>query len=156
EVDPPRPSASIHPLPEAAQARKLDGNALARALRGDLDAIVLKALEKDRDRRYGTAAELAADLGRHLRHEPVIARPPRLTYRIGKYVSRHRLAVGLAIGIATAILAGATVALWQAAVAKQQARLAREQARVAQQQEKRARAIEGFLIDLFNANTDRQ
>ncbi len=160
EVDPPRPSARVKALPEAwaaaAHARRTDEASLVRALKGDLDAITLKALEKDRRRRYGSAAELAADVGRHLRREPVLACPPRLTYRLTKYVSRHRLGVGLGAALLLAILAGAGTALWQAAVARKQARLAREQARVAQQQEKRARAIQEFLMDLFRTNTDEQ
>ncbi|MGZ6059802.1 MAG: protein kinase domain-containing protein [Myxococcaceae bacterium] len=153
EVDPPRPSARHPALPEAraeaAHARRTEGPSLVRALTGDLDAITLKALEKDRRRRYGSAAELAADVARHLRREPVLAHPPRLSYRLAKYVSRHRLGVGFGAALVVAILAGATTALWQAAVA-------RRQARVAQQQEKRARAIQEFLMDLFRTNTDNQ
>ena len=160
EVEPPRPSAKLQSrpeaLPEVARARRTDEASLVRALKGDLDAITLKALEKDRRRRYGSAAELAADVARHLRREPVLARPPRLSYRVAKYVSRHRLGVGFGAALLLAILAGATAALWQAAVARKQARLAQEQARVAQQQEKRTRAIQEFLMDLFRTNTDEQ
>ena len=62
-------------------------------LRGDLDWIVLKAIEKDRTRRYSSVQELAADLERHARNEPVLAGPPSLSYRAGQFVRRHRLAV---------------------------------------------------------------
>ena len=153
EVEPPRPSARLQADPEAraaaARDRRTDGASLVRALRGDLDAITLKALEKDRRRRYGSAAELGADVARHLRREPVLAHPPRLSYRLAKYVARHRLGVGLGAALVLAILAGATIALWQATVA-------RKQARVAQLQETRARAIQEFLMDLFRTNTDNQ
>ena len=64
-----------------AQNRGADPPTLARQLRGDLDAIALKALEKDRSRRYATPSELAADIGRYLRHEPVLARPASAGYR---------------------------------------------------------------------------
>ncbi len=68
-------------------------------LHGDLDSITMKALEKDRARRYGTPSELAADITRHLNHEPVLARPAGVGYRARKYVRRHRVAVGVAAGL---------------------------------------------------------
>ena len=76
---------------------------LLRQIRGDLDAIVLKALEKDRSRRYGTPSELATDIGRFLRNEPVLAQPPGAAYRTRKYIRRHRAGVAIAAG--TALLA---------------------------------------------------
>ena len=78
-------------------------------MRGDLDAITLKALEKDRSRRYATPSELAADIGRDLRNEPVLARPASATYRARKYVRRHRLGVSVA-AIAVALLVSVAVA----------------------------------------------
>ena len=66
-------------------------------LRGDLDWIVMKCLEKDRSRRYETANALALDLERPLRHEPVLAQPPSATYRFRKFVRRHR--VGMAVAV---------------------------------------------------------
>jgi serine/threonine protein kinase len=85
-----------------AQNRGVDGHTLARQLRGDLDAIALKSLEKDRSRRYATPSDLAADIGRFLRNEPVLARPASAAYRARKYVRRHR--VGVAVAAAAAVL----------------------------------------------------
>ncbi len=76
----------------------------------DLEAVVLKCLEKDRARRYGTAAELAEDLGRFLRGEPVSAQPPSLHYLLGKYVRRHRLGLGTAAGILLLTMLGVVLA----------------------------------------------
>jgi tetratricopeptide (TPR) repeat protein/tRNA A-37 threonylcarbamoyl transferase component Bud32 len=94
EEDPPVPSARVAALPiEVAQAEALargtDRVGLLRALRGDLDWIVVRALAKDRSRRYGTPDELAADVRRHRAHEPVLAGPPGLGYRARKFVRRH-------------------------------------------------------------------
>jgi hypothetical protein len=67
---------------------------LVSLLRGDLDWIAMKALEKDRTRRYGAPLELAADIRRYLNHEPVVARPASVAYQLRKYIRRHRVAVG--------------------------------------------------------------
>jgi serine/threonine protein kinase len=100
EEDPPPPSMKVCSEGETATtmaaARGAEPKQLLSLLRGDLDWVTMKALEKDRSRRYGTASELAADIGRHLRNEPVQARPANVSYRIGKYVRRHRLAVAVA------------------------------------------------------------
>ncbi len=89
----PPPSARAGSLGEDAMAvarcRRTQPAALTRSLAGDLDAIVMKALEKDADRRYGSPAELAADIARYLRDEPVRARPASLRYRLGKWLRRH-------------------------------------------------------------------
>ena len=79
-------------------------------LRGDLDWITLKALEKEPGRRYGSPFLLAEDIERHLRHEPVVARPPSARYRIGRYVRRHRLGVLAASVVVLALVAGALLA----------------------------------------------
>ena len=105
DEDAPRPSTKLRAITEksrvTAQNRAADGPTLARQLRGDLDAITLKALEKDRARRYATPSELADDIGRYLRNEPVRARVAGVAYRARKYVRRHRVAVGV---IATAVV----------------------------------------------------
>src|SRR5262249_26542071 len=80
---------SLEELTTTAQHRQSEGSSLAHSLRGDLDWIAMKCLEKARARRYGTATELAADIRRHLEDEPVIARPPSVTYRIRKLARRH-------------------------------------------------------------------
>jgi serine/threonine protein kinase len=108
EDDPPRPSTRITTMGEgselAAQRRRTDPRQLARLLRGDLDWIVMKALEKDRNRRYGSVGDLAADLERHLRDEPVAAGPPGSLYLLGKLLHRHRL-MATAVAVASLALA---------------------------------------------------
>ncbi len=77
---------------------------MVSALRGDLDWITLKALEKDRTQRYGTPSELAADIERYLENRPVVARPASRGYRLKKYVRRNRLAVAVASGMALVLV----------------------------------------------------
>ena len=98
EGEPLKPSAKVQRYDPSnlapAQNRALDSiDELAKVLHGDLDSITLKALEKDRNRRYGTPVEFAADLARYLDSRPVHARPDSLVYRTQKYIRRHRLAV---------------------------------------------------------------
>jgi serine/threonine protein kinase/formylglycine-generating enzyme required for sulfatase activity len=81
---------------ELAEKRRCDRRSLRRQLRGDLDWITRKATEKDRARRYASASELAADIGRHLRHEPVSAGPPGVAYRLRKFGRKHRVALAAA------------------------------------------------------------
>jgi serine/threonine protein kinase len=96
----------------------------ARALRGDLDNIILKALKKSPAERYPNVEALAEDLRRHLNHEPVSARPDSLTYRAGKFVMRNRLAVSAATIVLLTIVAAAAVSIWQAIEATRQRDLA--------------------------------
>src|SRR5215470_5933294 len=97
EVEPPSPSSRLATLgdraADVARSRNTEPGVLRRELEGDLDAITLKALEKERNRRYGSASDLAADLARYLAHEPVRATPPSRRYRLRKYVRRHRVGV---------------------------------------------------------------
>lgn len=101
ENDPERPSTRVRSgldtCSAKAQARATETAELASLLRGDLDWITLKALERDRERRYGTPAELGADLERHLDNRPVLARPASPGYRFRKYIRRHRAAAGIAL-----------------------------------------------------------
>ena len=135
---------------------------LKRQLAGDLDAILNKALKKDPAQRYAAVAALADDLERHLRGEPVKARPDSRWYRTERWVQRHKLetAVGVAIVVAVpagaaaqaavlaAIAAGAGVALWQARLARQQAKVAKEEAAHAEQ-------VKDFALSILQgANTD--
>jgi eukaryotic-like serine/threonine-protein kinase len=110
EHEPPRPSTRVSTLGDksevAARRRRTDPVSLVRELRGDLDWIVMKALEKDRARRYGSASELAADLERHLADEPVLASPPRASYRVRKFVRRHRVGVAAAAVVVATLVAG--------------------------------------------------
>ncbi len=92
----------------------------ARALRGDLDTLVAKALKKAPADRYASAAELADDLRRHLAHQPIVARPDGWRYRAAKYVRRHRVAVAAGSVAALALVTGTAVAVHEARVAQQQ------------------------------------
>ena len=119
DVQPPKPSTNLSTLTDAdrAQVAKLRGTdpgRLSLLLRGDLDWIVMRCLEKNRTRRYDTPSALAADIARHLRNEPVVARPPSRAYRIGRLVRRNRLAFAAAASVALALLTGSVVSTWQA------------------------------------------
>ncbi len=130
ESEPRRPSARFIPATELARTtaslRHTEPKKLGHALRGDLDWIVLKALEKDRARRYDTANDFALDLQRHLNDEPVSAGPPSAGYRLKKLIKRNRLAFGAAAAILAMLVAGVTVSTWQAVRATKAEKFARE------------------------------
>jgi len=106
--DPPSLSAKIRSDREAAittaAARATDSRQLLRALRGDIDCICMKAIDRNRDRRYGTPSELAADLRRYLQYEPVSARPASFSYRMLKYTRRHRFSMSAAAALASLLI----------------------------------------------------
>jgi len=110
EEPPPKPSTQVQGLGEAvtmtAKKRTTNPPSLTRQLRGDLDWIILKALEKDRTRRYDSASELAADIQRHLKQEPVLACPPSMLYRFGKFARRHKAGASAAMFVAIALIVG--------------------------------------------------
>jgi len=111
EEEPPRPSARVTAeldRNDVGLNRSISPTRLATQLRGDLDWITLKALEKDRDRRYATPAELAEDIRRHLDHQPVVAAPPAVGYLLRKFMRRHRAAV-LASALIMLTLVGGTI-----------------------------------------------
>ena len=115
EVDPPRPSTKVSTavaLPSIAASRDIEPGHLKQALRGDLDWIVMKALEKDRARRYETANGFAADIVRHLAYEPVVAAPPSRAYRLRKFVRKHRGGVVAASLVVLALVAGMAGTTW--------------------------------------------
>ncbi len=114
EKEPPKPSVRISSQgsAEIARHRRVDLQALSRLLRGDLDWIVMRSLEKDRARRYASASELAEDVRRHLRDEPVLAGPPGAVYRLRKFLVRNRAAVGWAATIAAALVLGIAGTTW--------------------------------------------
>lgn len=119
EQEAPRPSSRIAEItPSTAQARKSDPSRLARMLRGDLDWITLKTLEKDRRQRYETATALALDLQAYQRQEPVTAAAPTWSYRFGKFARRHRSALIASIVVVIALLGGIAASLWQASRAE--------------------------------------
>jgi hypothetical protein len=97
-----------------ARQRQADSVKLSGQIRGDLDWIVMKALEKDRNRRYETASSLAQDIERHLSSEPVQARPPSQLYRFRRFAKRNKIAFAAASAVAAAVLVGLGVSIWQA------------------------------------------
>ncbi|HRZ35661.1 MAG TPA: protein kinase, partial [Candidatus Paceibacterota bacterium] len=145
QVEPPRPSTRVSTLAPAdlqtvAQSQRCEVPRLVPALRGDLDWIVMKCLEKDRARRYDTANGLAADLQRHLVHEPVVARPPSTAYRVQKAWQRNRVAFTAGTLVASTLLVGAGVSTWQAIRATRARQAEAQQRFAAQYAENRARA----------------
>jgi serine/threonine protein kinase len=108
EEDPPSPSTKVNTEKEtataAAERRGTDSKQLGKSLQGDLDWITMKAVERDRARRYGTPSELAADIVRFLENRPVVARPASTGYRLKKYVQRHRIGVAATFGAAVLLV----------------------------------------------------
>ncbi len=102
---------------EIALQRHTDPATLRRLVSGDLNSIVTRAMEKDRRRRYPAASELAADIRRHLEHQPVLAGPPIALYRARKFVRRYRRSVIAAGLVVVALVAGIIATTWQAAIA---------------------------------------
>ena len=124
EKEPPRPSTRLatlqgEELTTTAKRRSADTSKLLRQLKGDLDWIVMKCLEKDRTRRYDTANGLAFDLKRHLNNEPVLARPPSAAYKFQKAYRRNKLVFAAVGAVAGALLLGVVVSTWQAVRATQ-------------------------------------
>jgi tetratricopeptide (TPR) repeat protein len=192
EEEPPLPSTRVNSLSlrerdavrvstrsdAIAANRHTDPARLIKEVSGELDWIVMNALEKDRNRRYEASSALAADIMRYLAHEPVMAGPPSRLYRASKFVRRNRVTVVAAIVVAAAVLGGVAASTWQAvratraeraALAERDAKqralqravanaeLARESAeaeRNAKEQEaaqrKKAEGISNFLIGAFN------
>ena len=142
EEEPRRPSTKIRMEKESAtgtaEMRGTEPKQLVSLLHGDLDCITIKALEKDRARRYGTPSELAGDITRYLRNEPVIARPASTSYRLQKYVRRHRIGVTAAAGVAALLVAFAVMQ------AVQLRRITRER--------DRANRITDFMTGMFKVS----
>jgi len=151
EDDPLRPSARMSTLKAQAlstisQQRNIDPRRISATLRGELDWIVMKSLEKDRSRRYESASALATDIQRYLSDEPVLACPPTTMYRFQKFARKHKPALFTAAAIALCLLLGTTVSAWQAvrATAAEGQAAANEQkavANAAAAQEKEQEAI---------------
>ncbi|MBN1940329.1 MAG: serine/threonine protein kinase, partial [Candidatus Aminicenantes bacterium] len=149
EVDPPKPSTKLSTMGEdstvQAMNRRMERPALIRQIRGDLDWIAMKALEKDRARRYGSPSDLAADIDRYLHLQPIVARPPSPMYKAKKFVRRHRVGVGVAAALAALLVA------FSATTAVQARRIARERDR-ANQEAETSRRISDFLTGLFQVS----
>ncbi len=155
EREPPRPSTRLatlgaDQLTTTAKRRSVESSRLVHLLRGDLDWIVMKCLEKDRSRRYETANGLASDLKRHLNNEPVVARPPSTAYRFQKAFRRNKLAFTAAAAVAAALVLGATVSTWQAVRARQ---AEREQTRL---KEVAVKALDGEKAQALKATEGQQ
>ena len=132
DTEPERPSTAVSRVkafttgesvtritPESvSKARQEQPDALRRRLRGDLDNIVLKAMRKEPERRYSSAAQLAEDIGRYTEGLPVIARKDTFTYRASKFIGRNKVGAAAAAVVLLAILAGLTTSIWQARVAR--------------------------------------
>ncbi len=136
EVQPPKPSARLgapsFDLKHAAELRRTSPPVLRRRLRGELDWITMKAMEKDRSRRYETAEGLAMDLRRHLDHEPVLAGPPSVGYRARKFIRRNRVAALAGSMVALTLMAATAVSFGFAINAAKQRRVAVTERDIAQ------------------------
>jgi tetratricopeptide (TPR) repeat protein len=156
EQEPVRPStrfATLHgeDLTTTAKRRSTDTSKLLHQLRGDLDWIVMKCLEKDRTRRYETANGLAMDIQRHLQNELVVARPPSDLYRFQKLVRRNKLAF-IAVGAVTAaLIIGLGVATWSFFIEQQALRQAEADRKIAKTEAAKAIAISDFFQQSLRA-----
>ncbi|MEM9058581.1 MAG: serine/threonine-protein kinase, partial [Pseudomonadota bacterium] len=153
EDEAPRPSARLSTLgdraAESARQRGTARLALQKELEGDIDWIVLRALEKDRTRRYGSVQELAADIQRFLNDEPVLAAPPTLAYRVGKFVKRNTVAVTASVAAALVLTAFAVLMTVQAGrIAAERDRATRfaEEATAAAAQAREVAAFQARLL----------
>ena len=170
EAEATKPSARIHEstltMVHAARNRDCHPERLYRQVQGDLDWIVLKAVEKDRERRYQSASALAEDVRRFLRHEPIEARPPSTVYLISKFVRKHRVFCTAAAVVVATMIGATAFSSWQAyratqsAIAEQKAKVQEEaqrkiaerkadEAEQARQQEERKRKLAEGIRDTF-------
>jgi len=168
EDDPPRPSTRLSSLASAAPSatkvseiaatRRVEARTLVRELEGELDWIVLRCLEKDRSRRYDTAAALGDDLERYLRDEPIVAKPRSRMYLASKFARRHRVGLIAASVALASLLAGlgtSLVGLAEARRAQRSAEIAREDERTqrerAEREAKKAQAAADFLEKILSS-----
>jgi len=148
ETEPPLPSTRMHTLAaeetgvNIAHQRQSEPMSLSRLMRGDLDWIVMKAIEKDRTRRYQSATEFATDIQHHLNREPVIAGPPSVIYKSVKFINRHRVGVMAGCLVAAALIIGLVFATFGLIEAKREA--------------DRSQEIADFLQDLFVTTNPEQ
>jgi serine/threonine protein kinase len=160
EEEPPCPSTRLttcnKTISTIADRRHVDQRGLATTVQGDLDWIVMKSLDKDRTRRYDSAAALADDIRRYLDGDPIHARPPSTFYRLQKYARRHRVAFLTAALVGIAMILGTAASLWQMSkaidernakdAALQEATRAKTEAIAAKHK------VEQFADDLVTAN----
>jgi eukaryotic-like serine/threonine-protein kinase len=156
EEEPAKPSTKIRALDDAvsvemARKRQSEPPALGKQIRGDLDSIALKALEKDRGRRYGSPSDFAADIERHLKNQAVLAVPPSAPYRARKFARRYRVAIATIVAFVLMLTLAAGVSIWQSVRATRQRDRADAETAVAQ-------AVNDFLQNdlLAQASSNRQ
>jgi tetratricopeptide (TPR) repeat protein len=159
EEEPPKPSTRLSTLEKAAlstvcECRGVEPGKLGQQVRGELDWIVMKALEKDRNRRYESASALAADVQRYLNDEPVAACPPSAGYRLRKFAWRYRRMLMMA-GVIALVLVGATaLSIWQALRERDQALRARDAEERANREANIAEAVNKFLLQDLLSQVD--
>ncbi len=145
----PKPSTRLTSLGEKRQSiaafRQTTPDQLERELKGDLDWIVLKSIEKDRTRRYDTVNGLAMELRRYLNNEPVMARPPSMSYRMGKFIRRHQTAVIAGAFVLLALIGGITAATMGLLRAQRAEAIAQEEAATSER-------VSDFMIQLFEVS----
>jgi hypothetical protein len=138
ETLPPKPSTRLttlgQTLTDVAKHRSATPDFLRKAVRGDLDWIVMKALEKDRTLRYNAALELSADIQRHLSNEPVQAGAPSVSYKMRKFVRRHRAGVTAGSLVAAGLLLALVISIGTSLWAVREKRTAQQQRHIAEQQ----------------------
>ncbi|TWU54359.1 Serine/threonine-protein kinase PrkC [Rubripirellula tenax] len=154
EEQPPRPSRRLTTLGDemttVSAARRIEPARLSSMLKGDLDWIVMKALEKDRVRRYESAAAMGDDIKRYLSQQPIVARPPTWAYQFSKFARRHRTVIATFSLIAVTLLSATAVSLWQMNVAI----LERDQKEQALSEATDAKLkIEQFAANITRANS---
>jgi len=153
EEEPDKPSTRLDTMGDEAKTtatrQQTDQGSLRRALKGDLDCIVMKALEKDRTRRYETAHGFMLDIRRYLAGEPVLASPPSAVYRARKFVRRHRASVGVAVLVCAALIGGTVLATAGFIQARKERAVARAEA-------ESARAINSFFADMLGSVDPQQ
>ena len=154
EEDPPKPSTRLSTLgeglAEVARHRQMEVRPLTRRVRGELDWIVMKCLEKDRTRRYDTANGLAMDVRRYLADEPVAAGPPSTSYRVKKFLHRNRMAVTAGSLVTVALVAGLTLAIIFAVQANRARLQVLDQQHQLEQEQERLRESEQQIQALFD------
>jgi non-specific serine/threonine protein kinase/serine/threonine-protein kinase len=158
EEEPTRPSNKVTTLDitTLAARRGTDPDSLRKRLRGDLDWIAMKALEKDPARRYETSSALAADLQRYLKNEPVLAGPPSVRYKLRKFVTRNLMAVAASAAVVLALIAGlglATAGFIRASEERDRARNAEAEAK---READKATATNDFLTGMLSSADPRQ
>jgi eukaryotic-like serine/threonine-protein kinase len=156
ETEPPRPSTRLSTMHAAdvtaiAKHRQADAPRLVHLVRGDLDWIVMKCLEKDRARRYETANGLATDIKRYLSNEPIAARPPSGVYRLQKMVRRNKAAFTTAAAIGVMMIVGVVVSTWQAVRATRAKTTAVLEKRRADEQAAIATSITRYLQQMLGS-----